>query len=57
MKRRAFIALLGGAVVCVPFARAQQTGKAPTIGLLTGSTAAADEAIHSFFTRRDGLLR
>jgi hypothetical protein len=40
MRRREFIALLGGVVACPLGARAQQAGKQPTIGFL-GSNASA----------------
>jgi putative ABC transport system substrate-binding protein len=54
MKRREFIALVGGAAAAsIPAAaRAQQTGKIPTIGLLTGSTAAAERARRLAFVAR-----
>jgi hypothetical protein len=41
IKRRKIMALLGGAAAGWPLtARAQQTGKIPTIGLLSSSSAA-----------------
>ena len=53
MKRRQFMALLGGAAAGMPLAaRAQQTGKIPTIGLLIGSTAAAERARRLAFVTR-----
>src|SRR6476661_6915884 len=53
MKRRAFIALLGGAAAGWPFAAsAQQAGKLPTIGFLGQSTrSAASEWVAAFGQR------
>src|SRR6478736_5098822 len=42
MRRRKFIALVGGAVVAVPIARAQQLVRIPRLGVLLYSTPQAD---------------
>jgi putative tryptophan/tyrosine transport system substrate-binding protein len=53
MKRREFILALGAAAAIWPLtARAQQTGKTPIIGLLIGSTAAAERARRLAFVAR-----
>lgn len=56
MKRREFIAALSAAAAWPLAARAQQAAKIPTIGLLTGSTAAAERPRRlAFVTRLAGL--
>jgi putative ABC transport system substrate-binding protein len=57
MKRREFIALVGGAAASVPVAaRAQQTGHTPIIGLLSSSTAALERPRRDAFLARLGEL-
>ena len=52
MRRRAFIAALGGAAAWPLVARAQQPGKLPTIGFLSGQTrSAAGEWVAAFEQR------
>jgi ABC-type uncharacterized transport system substrate-binding protein len=52
VRRRAFITLLGGAVVWPLAARAQQTQKLPTIGFLGSSTASAESQRVAAFVQR-----
>ena len=53
MKRRDFVAMLGGTAVALPLASwAQQPGQLPTIGLLGGGTAAAQSERTAAFVQR-----
>jgi putative ABC transport system substrate-binding protein len=53
MKRREFIALMGGAAVAWPHAaNAQQAGKLPTIGYMGSSTATAQQRSTRAFVQR-----
>jgi putative tryptophan/tyrosine transport system substrate-binding protein len=57
MRRRTFLTLVGGAAALPFAARAQQTNKAPRIGLLMPNSAAAHEKDGSLPGFREGLSR
>jgi hypothetical protein len=52
ISRRQLIAVLGGAAVCPPAARAQQSGKLVTIGLLGSSTPSTTSKMVAAFVQR-----
>jgi putative ABC transport system substrate-binding protein len=52
MRRRNFILLVGGAAVLPAVARAQQTGKPPTIGFLGSGTPASHGQLAAAFVQR-----
>jgi putative tryptophan/tyrosine transport system substrate-binding protein len=57
MKRREFIALIGGVAVATPLgARAQQSGKLPTIGVLASGTSAVQGPWWAGFAERLHVL-
>ena len=57
VRRRQFIALIGGAAAIWPLAiRAQQPGKMPTIGYLAANSEAADRSRRTAFVQRLGEL-
>src|SRR5437660_1598507 len=53
LRRREFITLIGGTFACPLAARAQQSGKVPLLGYLTGDSDSADLSRRNAF--REGL--